>query len=245
MEYPFEVYANTPEGFDYAPIEGHAIEAGKTTLVKAGMEDSMRSVLMDQMRHMLPFVSEAYDISQDIKDYVMVPVVIMPSDLPNRNMQAFPLRELTKFNHDIGKLGYQSWQWQPTHVSHQNHNPMAAKGVVFDSVLKKMPGYHGNLHKVVCLLGFDRRKDSILANDILNRVKTAYSMGALSKRWTCSICGKERHENCGHVKASPTIYDGVLAYWQIRDFKGFEVSNVGGPGSGAYDSAQNSEFMQL
>lgn len=66
----------------------------------------------------LPFAAEAYGISPNLKDYAIVPVVIMASNLPNRNLVAFPFNRLTEFNVPTGKLAYKTWQGQPLFVDH-------------------------------------------------------------------------------------------------------------------------------
>lgn len=137
----------------------------------------------------LPFAAEKYDINPNLKNYVVVPVVIMPSDLPNKNYVGFPFKALSDFNPGLGMLSYETWRNQPTHYEHQNSDILQAKGMVLDVGMTPMRGTNGDLWKVHALCAFDREKDPILANSILNRERTSYSMGAYISHYECSICG--------------------------------------------------------
>lgn len=68
----------------------------------------------------LPLAAEKYKISPKLEDYVCIPVVIMPSDLPNRNGIAFPYKELTAFNPNpyTKRVAYQTWEGSPTFYEH-------------------------------------------------------------------------------------------------------------------------------
>jgi hypothetical protein len=203
--------------------------------------------LTKKVRGWLPFASEPYRISKSLADYVVIPVMIMPSELPNRNGVGFPFRELTRFSPDTGCLMYKSWVGKPTHVEHQNQNPVEAKGVILDTAIRPMTGYEGSVWKVVSLLAFDRSKDAMLVNDILTRKRTAYSMGAYVKDYECSICAKSlKSGGCDHVdKQRPQyrLYNGSdLAYYRAIDPIGFETSSVATP---AYVTADNPSYFNM
>jgi hypothetical protein len=200
----------------------------------------------------LPKAAERYKISANLEDYVAVPVVIMPSDLPNRNGIAFPLKELTAFNPNpyVKQLGYETWVGSPSFEEHDNEDYTKAKGVVFSSALVKLPNSVGNLYKVVCLVGFDRTKDSELYNLIKSGKRQSYSMGAWCEDYQCSICGKLHSEGtCEHASANNPKFEVFetskgpkLGYYNAIGICGFEVSSVEDP---AYLSAQNEYLIKL
>jgi hypothetical protein len=213
----------------------------KQSMVMAGLETEMRS-LVSNGPSILGFASEKYQISADISDYVLVPVVIMPSDLPNRNGIGFPLESLTEFNPEMGMPAYQTWKGKPTHIDHLNQDITKAKGIIFEAAIRPLKGYHGDIWKVVCLCGFDQSKDPMLCNAILSGERNNYSMGAYANGYQCSYCeARVTQENtCDHVKVGPGIVnfrkmdDGHIAYLMALGTVGFELSNVGYP---AYSSA--------
>ncbi len=239
--YPHEIRADAVGSFK--PIEIHSIENSKKSVVEAGLLDNVKGALSD-MEGVLPYFAEAYNISPKLPDYVLVPTVIMPSDLPNRNLIAFPREELLRANVETGQLGFQSWAKKHTCIDHVNKRiPEDSKGIIFASFLK--PIVNTQLMKVVCLLGYDRRRDPRLANSILSGERTNYSMGAICSHYTCSICASVFPDNpCEHVELPSRNMrrplqlradnNGRLMYLKARDFVGFEVSSVTAP---AYLSA--------
>lgn len=199
----------------------------------------------------IPFAAEKYNISANLKDYVVQPVIIMPSDLPNRNKVAFPLRRLSEFLPEIGCLGYETWRYMPCFRDHNNSDWTQAKGIVLDVGIRPMPNAKGNLWKVNALLAFDRSRDPELANKILEG-DSSYSMGALVSNYNCAVCGSEvtrkDRPTCEHFnipdnpKFDTFIVNGKrrLAHWNVGSFKGFEVSYVDVP---AYSSALGGELV--
>lgn len=194
----------------------------------------------------LPVAAEKYKISANLEDYVCVPVVIMPSDLPNRNGVAFPYKELVSFNPNphVKKVAYQTWEASPTFYEHQNSDYTEAKGVIFAVTMAPIENSAGSLYKVITLCGFDRTKDTKLYNRIMKKEISTYSMGAYVDNYVCSICGKGYDQGgCKHVSINDPTYrtfdtaDGPkLAYYEAVGIVGFETSAVETP---AYISAQN------
>lgn len=185
----------------------------------------------------LPHAAPHYHISKDIRDFVMVPVVTVPSDLPNRNGVGFPLRTLTEFIPDAGMFSYQTFKGKPTYYEHQNKDITKAKGVIADSFLRPMSGYGGGrIFKLVKLLCFDRQKDSILVERILStdpdrRINT-YSMGAYLSGCECSYCEKEVGK-CSHIdEKKPVAFyalNGHIVHRVMTGVVGFETSAVESP----------------
>lgn len=193
------------------------------------IKEDVKDAVLDAPKW-LPFAGEQYNISSDIKDYVMVPVVIMPSDLPNRNGVAFPFKELTRFNTDSGSIAYSTFKGKPTFENHQNSDHTKAKGVILSTAFRRMKNVRGKeLWKLIALCGFDRKRDPVVANSILTNKKSSFSMGAYCRDYECSICGSSAtKEKCEHVDVNKPnefkIYDGHLAYLKAIDPIGFETS---------------------
>jgi hypothetical protein len=183
----------------------------------------------------LPMAAEKYDISAKAEDFVAVPVIVMTSDLPNRNLVAFSKKRLIDFDTHTCQLAYQSMKGVPCHENHVNSDVSRAKGVVLDVGLRRVEKAEGGLLKVIALAAIDRRKDPILANGVLSGQNPEYSMGALVRGYTCSICGveapKPAEPKCNHIpgnRRTMNVFrkDGRehLAYWNAGPFKFFELS---------------------
>ena len=199
----------------------------------------------------LPLAAKEYRISANIDDYVVVPVTMFPSDLPNRNSVAFPYDELMKFNVEQGMPAYKTWRGKPTFSEHDHNDYTKAKGIVFDVYMKPMKDVVGDIYKVIALCGFDRTKDPELANAIATRRRTRYSMGASLDSVECSICGMHstrsnpRNTTCGHVQRGKiTMFEtsqGLKpSYYLARGISGFELSSVGVP---AWAAAEESDTI--
>lgn len=206
------------------------------------------------VQNWLPMASEQYEISSDIQDFVVVPVIIAPTDLPNRNSVAFPMEELMKFNVRQGRPNYKTWVGKATYEEHANHDFTKSKGIIFDTFLKPIEGARGGVHKLIALSGFDRTKDPELARAILKGERASYSMGAFITTYQCSVCGDcsrpgRLNTECGHVvRGRPEMHPmpgGAKrpSYLIARQgIEGFEVSSVGRP---AWVSAVNSQFFDM
>lgn len=208
-----------------------------------------------EVQQWLPLAAETYKISPNIKDYVVVPLIIFPSDLVNRNSVAFPYDELMKFNPHRGMPTYKTWRGMPTFIEHNHNDYEQAKGIIFDTYIKKIPDVIGDIYKVIALCGFDRKKDPALAARILAKKATTYSMGASIGRYECSICGalsppNRRDTECGHVtRGKITIHDTPQgrkpAYYLARGISGFEISSVSSPAWIAAEETTNIFDMAL
>ena len=189
----------------------------------------------------LPGAAEVYHISANPKDHVFVDIPFITADVPNRNMDNFPMRELTAFSPIYGRYGYRTFIGKPTHVSHINKDPTKAKGVHYDATLRQVtirPGHVGynsgrepiSLWKVRTLSAFCRQKDEKLVKGILKRQVTGYSMGAMIGYATCSLpwCkavttgGKSK---CQHIRQGKgRVVRGHLVYDNVHDINFIEGS---------------------
>ncbi len=159
----------------------------------------------------LPFAAKTYHISPDPSDYIIKPMLLMPSDIPNRNGIGFPIGELVKFlPPPMNRQVYRSWIGTPIHVEHDNQDCTKAIGVVIDTALRQIKGYGDDKHwKVMGLLAIDKTKDPILADKVLSGKIDTGSMGCLADHFTCSVCGapatKNQFTNCSHVTSTDNV----------------------------------------
>lgn len=209
----------------------------------------------------LPYSSAAYHTSSDVQDYFTVPTIIMPTDLPNRNLSAFPRSELIKFDPEIGNHAYMGWIGKPVYIEHDNMDYTKAIGAVVDVAMRKIDGVAGDLWKVVALMAIDRTKNPKIANDILTGRRRNYSMGAMVKAYQCSVCGgvgqiraglKSKYDAmpCGKSHAFYDRHGGfralpmngserkTIGFLNAIGVKPFEISTVGYP---AFSSAYTPE----
>lgn len=190
----------------------------------------------------LPSAAKALDISADINDYIITPIEIIRSDIPNCNGIAFPREELVRWNTGQSNITYQTWVGKGTYKDHANNtNPLEARGIIMDVALLKAPEFHGDFVRLIHLAGFDRSKDRALVDDIVARRRTSYSMGSVCEDYSCSICNKMMSDtasrSCEHIStktardrnASLRPINGRLAFSQARFVTGVEISSVESP----------------
>jgi hypothetical protein len=192
----------------------------------------------------LPFAAPEYCISKSVQDYVLVPVIAMPTDLPNRNGVAFPLRELKQWRIDQGMIAYQTFKGKPVHIEHDNQNPVKAIGVIVDTALVPMTGFGGGkLWKLLLLLAIDRSKDPTYTKYIMTGEINSYSMGAWVEKYSCGYCnapaGACNHINLNRPRDFYTL-DDQLVFRNVHGVVGFETSVVRDP---AYFSALSDRLM--
>ncbi len=197
----------------------------------------------------LPYAAKEYEISSDIRDYVLVPTVGLISGIPNTNGDSVVLKELLRFNPEHGKMAYKTLVGKPTFYEHDNQNIKAAKGIILDAFLRPLKRFGNNkYYKLVILTAYDKTKDPMLVNSVLNGENNAYSVGYYFKSYACSICGatvgQEGGQPCSHTfprKPTYKLTDGRLVYRECSNIVFFENSIVGSP---AYVSNVSNILMQ-
>lgn len=231
-------------GLGETPVELNKDPAGSLEQVTGNPGASLEANLW------LPAAAKHYNISPNIRDYVLVPIPSMISDMPNTNGDSVTIQEFLRFDPKLGMQAFKTFRGKPTHYEHNNKDISKAKGVILDAFLRPLKGFgNGKYWKLVLLSAFDRTKDPMLVNSILTGENNAYSIGFYFQAYTCSICG----HNCGAggssspcehtVPRKPTYeLNGRLAYRQCRNIVGFENSVVASP---AYVSAISPTFMNL
>lgn len=206
--------------------------SGEMIVQVAGMDQSAGIPL--DFEQVLPFFSTPYHISPDANDYLIVPVIVVPTDLPNRNRVAFPLKQLMAPNPETGQLAYESWRRKPTYREHQNDDITKAHGMIADTSMRKLQGWAGGkVWKLMMLATFDRSKYSDYVSQIASGAVNAYSMGAWVNGYECSVCNQEVGA-CSHVamqdnRPQLTEEAGMLAFKNCTGITGFELSSVADP----------------
>ena len=178
----------------------------------------------------LAAAAKTFNISDKISDFVLSDVPIVTTPLPNKNMQAFSYRELMSFDPMLHNLVYKTFKRSAMHFEHENRDPTKAKGVIFDVVFVPIPKY--NIGKVSILIGCDRTKDPDLANDILKRKRTGWSMGAIVKAFVCSITGQVVTVDGGEFKKRQIVQVGnekKLCFHYCTGSNFFETSSAANP----------------
>jgi len=180
--------------------------------------------------------SETYQISADIKDYILTEVPIVTVNYPNRNLHAFPFDEVTYFDPRFGQFIYKTFVGKPTFADHQNKVFTDAKGVHFDSSLRYFPGW--DIWKIYVLLGYDRTKDSALARQIEKGQRRSYSMGSWVSYFINSITGQLSNGAQPLKYPKGTVYKSKLSYDLCSGCEYFETSSVIGPADVSAESHQ-------
>jgi len=180
--------------------------------------------------------SETYQISPDIKDYVLSEVPIVTVDYPNRNLHCFPYDEVTYFDPRFGQFVYKTFVGKCAFADHNNKVHTEAKGTIFDATMKKVPGW--NTWKINILIGYDRTKDAALAKSIEKGQRRSYSMGAWVSYFINSITGQISNGSQSMKYPKGSVHDGRLSFDQCSGVEFFETSSVEGPADVSAESHQ-------
>lgn len=180
--------------------------------------------------------SETYQISDNIKDYLLSEIPIVTVDFPNRNLHAFPFSEVTYFDPRFGNFVYKTFIGKPTFSDHNNKNFVEAKGVHFDASLRYVPQW--DVWKIYVLLGYDRTKDSTLVRQIEKGQRRSYSMGAWVSYFLSSLTGQISNSDKPLKYPKGSVYNGKLNYDNCSGVEFFETSSVIGPADVSAESHQ-------
>lgn len=222
-----------------APIDLHKEDASRNnnSIRIAGDRIGASADLNLDVNVWLSKAAEIYNTSKDIRDYVIVPVPVNITELPNTNGDGFSKAEWLRFNPDQGKLAFQTFKGKPTFIEHANKDYTKARGIIFDSHLSPLVGFRGNHAVLSLLLAFDRTLEPERCRRILSGELNTYSKGTTYKAYECSICGRlvtpKARNFCEHTAFNvPTRLDprsGRLAYRNCLLLTGFECSSVDDP----------------
>jgi len=175
----------------------------------------------------LDVVAETYNISRNPDDYLLVPARAVSADRFNSNRDGFRFEELTRFDEDITRKVYQSFDLKPHFVNHQATNPKVSRGCVLDVHLNTLNSADDTIKQAVfadtgksvqtddfveLLIAVDTTKDPALASAYKSGSVNTFSMGADVASTTCGVCGNTAYtaaQFCEHVnsKFSGRRYD--------------------------------------
>jgi len=178
----------------------------------------------------LPAAAVTYQISPNIEDYIVVDVAAVTVDIPNRNLQGFPYEEVTYFDYNHGRMVYQTFVGSPSCMDHANEvdqNPDLAKGVIFAAIMQYVPTF--DIYKIRLLQGFDRTKDTKLANDIMSKKRRFYSMGSLVSAFVDPVTGLVEGQPGATKQPKGSVYMGHLIWSMCLGVKYIENSSVEEP----------------
>ena len=188
----------------------------------------------------LPLCASTLNISPDIRDYVVVPVIGLFSGIPNTNGDAITKKELLRWDTFYGCPAYKTFKGKTTHIEHDYGKDIitTSRGVIFDSYIAPLKGYAGSHAKVIILAGFDRSKDPKLTDAILQRKINTYSVGATYSSYVCSISGESCNSTIQGKQGSRftkeglppyMISNGQIAFRYLVNINGYEISAVSDP----------------
>jgi len=180
--------------------------------------------------------SETYNISPDIKDYLIFEIPAVTVDIPNRNMHCFPYEEISYFDPRFGRFVYETFVGKPAFADHVNKNPIEAKGIHFDAMLRKVPGW--DVWKIYTLVGFDRTKDPALVKRMERGERRSFSMGCWVSYFLNSITGQIENGSQALKYPKGTLHNGVLSFLNCIGCDFFEQSSVEGPADVTAESHQ-------
>jgi len=222
-----------PREFRQASITADAVK------VEVPTEEKQKEIADRIDVSWLPFAAKLYNISPNIEDYLLIPTIICPSDIPNRNGIAFPAAELARFiAPPVARQVYKAWTGCPVHEEHQSAIHTDAHGVVFDSYLTPIAGYgNGKYWKVMGVAGIDTQKSPDMAHEFVTKQRDTFSMGCNATEFRCSICGAEatktQWKNCSHIQSTDTVNwreeNGQLVYLNAYGLEPVELSIVENP----------------
>lgn len=225
--------------FDISALKNSAIDLHKEKASRRSKSISVRSddsesVMLD-VNAWLPAAAEHYNISADIRDYVLHPTIVNISGLPNTNGDSFSAKEWLAFKPKFGMLAYKTFKAKSCYLEHSNQDYRKSAGVIFDSSLTRLVGFDGDRAKLMLLLAFDRTLHPELCEAILDGTHNTYSMGVYYTSYTCSICGNtfsgSSRTFCSHTRINKPVYrmGDKLAYRICHNLEGFETSAVRDP----------------
>ena len=111
----FDVGVTIPRGLDMHDLQ--ASRQSRSISVRGESMGVRESVNLD-VNTWLPAAAEHYNISPDIRDYVLHPTVVNVSGIPNTNGDGFGLKDWLTFRPEFGMLAYKTFKGKPTFIEH-------------------------------------------------------------------------------------------------------------------------------
>lgn len=150
--------------------------------------------------NVLQALSLVYNISPDPSKYVFLVTRALRADVPNDNGDAFPTKELLRFDEHRGCQVYETFRNSPFHENHQAQDKTMALGAVLDAAWIAEP----HERSVDCLIAIDAEKRPDAAHDFETGRCDSVSMGCVAGLVICSNCktpARSEHELCYCLRA--------------------------------------------
>lgn len=168
----------------------------------------------------LDSVSEAYAITRDPSDLILLPLRAVSADRKNDNLDQFNSEELLRFDKNQGRRVFATFVGKPHFINHNADNLMLARGFVLDAHYNDQnvatDAVKGEVYEATgkdavndefteLLIGVDTRKDPMLAKAYKTGSVTTFSMGADVEATRCNIIGCDtvahtEYQFCDHIK---------------------------------------------
>ena len=147
-------------------------------------------------------VADAYSISRDPDDYLLIPTRANSANRPNDNLDGWTTEELLEFDPLVAKRRYATYTLKPHFVNHNASSPKLSRGVILDAHYNDANPANDdqksafNLYTgrdidkdefVETLIAMDMTKDPTLAEAYKSGSVKTFSMGCDVEATRCSI----------------------------------------------------------
>lgn len=171
----------------------------------------------------LDVVADTYRISRNPDDYLLVPARAVSADRFNANRDAFAEDELLRFDPELGRRVYQSFDLKPHFVNHQSSIPAVARGCVIDVHYNNVNDADDYVKQAIyqdaakealtdnfveLLLAVDMTKDPTLAAGYKSGAVKEFSMGADVSSTVCNVCNNEAFSEFQFCKCVKSKFSG-------------------------------------
>lgn len=230
------------------PLDIFSSDVTRNDFISVSSEISGVSGARLDVHKWLPMAASHYEISPNINDYLVVPVVTVVSEVPNTNGDFIEKEEIMAFDPHFGMCFYNTFKGKPVQVEHDNKILHHARGVILDCYVSPLKGFSNNRIKIVQLLAIDKSKDRQIANQVAKNEINTYSIGAKYQSYQCSITGKEYKPGSPmgqYTKPNMPTYklqNGQLVFRKLKNLFGFETSIVKNP---AFISALSDDIIDM
>jgi hypothetical protein len=202
-----------------------SIKKGKASYKRVTASQKTSSFYMDgslslDIEAALDSVADAYSITRDPSDLLLLPLRAVSADRKNDNLDQFNSEELLRFDSTQGRRVFATFVGKPHFVNHNAGNLILSRGVVLDAhynnqnpatdrvkdeVFEATGKEASNDEFVELLVGVDTRKDPMLARAYASGSVDKFSMGADVEATQCSIVGCDNiahteYQFCDHIR---------------------------------------------
>lgn len=204
--------------------------ASKNNDITTATDDTIKKAINLISKDVLKAVSNVYNISDNIDDYIFPIPRAVTANIPNNNGDMFPHEELIRFSPSYKCQVYKTFRNTPLHVEHAADNPKTARGFLPDSYYMQQ---NPNDMYVLTIVAMDTTKDAPLAEGLMSGEINKFSMGCICEAVQCSVCNKiakNDNEMCNHLKYYKlSKINGELVYEKCLGVGYRELSVVGDP----------------